>query len=645
MVTIATFLCGFTNTDTGTTILGNYIGTDVTGTKAIGGSSAGINITSNNHTIGGLVPEARNVISGNSIGIQLGFFSFTVGNVIQGNFIGLNAAGTGPLPNIQQGIAINSAVNNTIGGPQIEAANKIAFNGAGGITMTGNAQGNSIRSNSIFSNNGLGIDLGANGVTANDGSDPDTGPNNLQNFPVITGVMSSSNSTTIQGSLKSLSNTTFQIDFYSNGAVDPSGNGEGAQFFNKTSVTTDGNGDATINATFPVALPAGRVITATATDPNGNTSEFSAADSSGATGSVQFTASPLQVIEDVGTLSVTVVRTGGTTGTLSVDYSTSDGTAIAGQDYTSASGTLTFTGGETSKTIQIPIADDAITETDETFTLRLSHNSDIAALGAPATLVVTVQDHDTVPTIRVDGVNVVEGNAGNTTDALFTISLSAATGRAVSVDFTTINAGAFGGGSCNNAGVDYVSASGTLSFTPSVTAFSIPVKICGDNNAEANEGLGVGLSNPTGALLAIDNFAFVVIEDDDPLGLLLEESGPIAGQAAALDALLALRDPFRVQGIPDWFSTGPDRNTRVAFFVRNLQLNPGESPSDVGIILRENNNGVFHFLSAEAVSVIPNSEFMQVVVRLPNTLVAGTCTVQIFAHGQTSNTGTIRIVP
>jgi hypothetical protein len=427
--------------------------------------------------------------------------------------------------------------------------------------------------------------------------------------------------------------------------VDPSGNGEGAQFFNTTLVTTDGNGDATINAAFPVALAAGRVITATATDPNGNTSEFSAADSTGAAGNVQFTASAMQVIEDVGMLSVIVVRTGGTTGNLSVDYATTDGTAIAGQDYTSASGTLTFTGGETTKTIQIPIADDAITETDETFTLRLSQNLDLETLGSPATILVTVQDHNTVPTIRVEGGNVIEGNAGTTTDALFTISLSAATGRAVSVDFTTVSAGALGRGSCNDAGADYVSASGTLSFTPSVSAFSIPIKICGDNNAEGGEAFGVSLLNPNGATLASPGFKFVVIEDDDPLQLLLEESGPVPGQVAALDALTALRDPFRVLGIPEGFPTGSDKNTRVAFFVRNLQLNPGESPPDVGILLIENSLGIFHFLSAEGVRAIPNTEFTEVVVKLDSTLVADTYTVQIFAHGQTSNTGTIRIVP
>ncbi len=633
---------GFNNTGAVATIQGNYIGTDVTGNKALGGSSAGINITSNNHIIGGLVPEARNVISGNSIGIQLGSFTTTVGNVIQGNFIGLNAAGTGPLPNIQQGIAINNAVNNTIGGPQIQAANKIAFNGAGGVTISGNAQGNSIRGNSIFSNNGLGIDLGANGVTANDGSDPDTGPNNLQNFPVITGVMSSSNSTTIQGNLKSLSHTTFQIDFYSNGAVDPSGNGEGAQFFGTVSVTTDGNGDAAINATLPLALPVGRVITATATDPNGNTSEFSAADSAGAAGTVQFTASALQVIEDVGTLSVTVVRTGGTTGNLSVDYSTSNGTASAGQDYTSASGTLTFTGGETSKTIQIPIADDATTEIDETFSISLS-TANLETLGAPSTVVVTIQDPSTTPIIFVDGASVLEGNTGTTTDAVFIIRLSAATGRAVSFNFATVSLGALGGSQCGNPGVDYETASGSLAFSPAVTSFAIPVKVCGDNHGEANELFRIALSNVSGAALQVSP-GLGTIFDDDPFELLLEESGPSPNQAAAIDSVLAVRDPFRVQGIPDWFPTGADKNTRVAFFVRSLQLDPGESPAAVGVFLMHS-SGVAAFPSAEAVRPIPNTDLTQVVVRLPNNLLAGTYTVQIVAHSRGTNTGTIRIVP
>ena len=624
------------------TVQGNYIGTDVTGSRALGTTNIGILIGSNNNLVGGDVPGSRNVISGNINGVQLGFSS-VAGNVIQGNFIGLNATGTAPLGNTGQGVFITGAVNNIIGGTQTGAGNKIAFNGGAGVAITGSGQGNAIRGNSIFSNTGLGIDLGGNGVTPNDDSDLDSGVNNLQNFPVITGVLSSSNSTIIQGTLKSLPGITFQIDFYSNAAVDPSGNGEGAVFFGTASVNTNANGDATINATIPAGLPAGRVITATATDPNGNTSEFSAADASGTAGSVQFTATSMQVIEDVGTLSVTVVRTGGTTGNLSVDYSTANGTAIAGQDYTSTSGTLTFNSGETSKTIQIPITNDSTTETDETFTVLLRNDANLEAVGAPSTLVVTLQDRNTTPVIFINSVSVQEGNTGSTTAASFIINLSAATGRAVSVNFATTNLAATGGNKCGTPGVDYESASGTLTFSPTVTAFAIPIKVCGDNNAEANENFRIAFSNPIGAAIQV-NSGFGTIVDDDLLELLLEESGPVPGQAAAVDALLAVRDPFRVQGIPDFWPNVVDRNTRVAFYVRNLQLNPGEMSSSV-FVRFINGFSVVASVPAEDVRPIPNSEFTQVVVRLPNNLPPNTYTIQILAHSRLSNTGTIRIIP
>jgi hypothetical protein len=634
------------NPPTPATVQGNYIGTDVTGTRALGGTAPGITILTNNNIIGGTAAGARNVISGNSIGIQLGvFFSGGLtGNIIKGNYIGLNAAGTGPVPNTQQGITIADSANNIIGGIESEAGNKIAFNGGAGITLSGGV-GNAIRGNSIFSNNGLGIDLTVNsvaGVTPNDATDADTGPNNLQNFPVITGVLSSANSTTIQGSLKSIPLTTFQIDFYSNAAVDPSGNGEGAQYFNTASVTTDANGDATINATFPAGLPSGRVITSTATDPNGNTSEFSAVDSASAGGSVQFTVSSIQVIEDVGALTVTVLRTGGASGNLSVDYATADGTAIAGQDYTATSGTLNFAGGETSKTFQIPITDDATTEQDETFRVELRNASTLEALGSPSLLLVTLQDRSTVPTVFVTSPSVVEGNTGSTTDLVFTINLSAATGRAVSGNFAASNAGAFGGIKCNNNdGVDYVNTSGPFSFQPGTTTFLVPVKICGDTSAEANEAVRILLSNLTGATFS-GNLAFGTIVDDDVLSMLLEESGPNPNQAAALDAVLGTRDPFRAL-MPDWFASVPP-NTRVMLFAQNLQLNPGEPPGAVFVRLTTNNIVILQ-VPAEDVRALRNSEFTQVVFRIPPGLAPGTYTVQIFAHTKLSNSGTIRIVP
>lgn len=641
---------GQNNSGSAATVQGNYIGTDVTGTRALGGSVAGIHVTTSNHLIGGLVPGARNVISGNSVGIQMGggFTGGTVGNVIQGNFIGLNAAGTAQLPNTNQGIAIFDAVNNTIGGTQAGAGNRIAFNGGPGITIgnngsgSNNGTGNSIRGNSIFSNNGLGIDLGTNGVTANDASDGDTGPNHLQNFPVITGAMSTSNSTTIQGSLKSIPNTTFQIDFYSNSAVDPSGNGEGAQFINSTSVNTDANGDATINVTFPVTLAAGRVVTATATDPNGNTSEFSAADATAAVGSVQFTVSAINAIEDVGSLTLTVVRTGGSSGDLTVQYATVNGTALAGQDYTSTSGALTFTAGQTSKTIQIPITDDATTESDETFLVVLSHASNIEALGAPSTVTVTLQDRTTTPSLTVTGPSVVEGNAGTTTEAVFVINLSAATGRTVTGNFATSNFTAFGGTSCTTLGVDFERASGAFTINPGATTFAVPVKVCGDNSAEANENFPLLLSASSNATLPV-SAVLATIVDDDELELVLEDAGPVVGQAAALDAVLGVRDPFRIIGLPEWAQNGNDQNTRIVLFARKLQLNPNESPGAVTV--RFTSGPFIIEAPAEDVRLIPGTDLTQVIVRLHEALPAGTHTVFIRAHNRVSNTGTIRIVP
>jgi len=166
--------------------------------------------------------------------------------------------------------------------------------------------------------------------------------------------------------------------------------------------------------TFQVGLAAGRVITATATDPNGNTSEFSAADAASAAGSLQFSASSIAAIEDVGTLPITVLRTGGTAGSLTVDFATANGTAIAGQDYTSTSGTLTFGAGETSKTIQVPITDDSTTEADETFTVSLSNTPSLESLGSPNTLQVTIQDRTTVPTLVINNFLILEGNTGST---------------------------------------------------------------------------------------------------------------------------------------------------------------------------------------------------------------------------------------
>jgi hypothetical protein len=480
-------------------------------------------------------------------------------------------------------------------------------------------------------------------VTPNDLNDVDTGANTLQNFPVLTSVTTGGGNTTIQGSLNSTPNQTFQVDFYSSAALDPSGNGEGALFFNTTSVNTDSNGNATINVTFPMALAAGRVITATATNAAGNTSEFSGTpDASGATGSLQFTVGSFFVIEGIGIANINVVRQGGTNGNLSVDYATENGTATAGQDYTAASGTLNFSGGETSKTIQIPIADDGITELDETFRIVLRNGSSPEAIGAPNVETVTIQDHGTVPFVAIfDAPPVVEGNTGTTTDVVFNVILSAATSQSVSVNYATGNGTASGGVACGNTGVDYESKSGTITFQPGTASATITVKVCGDTSAEANEFFVVHLSNPSNAFIALSP-GEVTINNDDVLGLILEESGPGVSQAAALSELF-LRDPLTLT-IPDWITDRIDRRNRVIFLANNLQLNPGEASSAVVVRFIDSNNQQID-VPADDVRSVPGFDFTQVMVKLPGNLAAGTCTVTIRAHGRVSNIGTIRIAP
>jgi CSLREA domain-containing protein len=264
----------------GNTVQGNYIGTNAAGSAPLGNDLDGVFVTDAVDTvIGGTVPGAGNVISGNAVGI----FTFahvamgTTGTRIQGNFIGTDASGTAPLGNDLQGIVIGSETfSTTVGGPA-SSGNIIAFN-AVGVELSGASPGtgNSIFGNSIFSNEGLGIDLGGDGVTANDFPDSDSGSNNLQNYPVLDQITVDGEARTVEGTLASNPNTDYVLNFYSDAEVDPSGYGEGETWFGSLDVHT--NAQSTVEFSFPLdAGSLGRFITATATDPEGNTSEFSLA--------------------------------------------------------------------------------------------------------------------------------------------------------------------------------------------------------------------------------------------------------------------------------------------------------------------------------------------------------------------------------
>src|SRR5438552_1463580 len=256
-------------------IQGNLIGLDATGTKPFGNGLEGVSVHGAGNVIGGTNVTMRNVISANGrFGVQVGIDGVPIhDNLIQGNFIGTDITGTNLLGNGSDGVQINVSSSGAI------ESNRIGGNRANGVSLIpsgGSVSNVAVLGNAIFANGGLGIDLGRDGRTDNDAGDTDDGANHLQNFPVVTNVLSGSNVVVIQGFLSSAANTTYRLEFFANTRCDPSGFGEGETFLGATSVTTDATGTNRFSATLPplgICLPF--VATATATDPNGNTSEFS----------------------------------------------------------------------------------------------------------------------------------------------------------------------------------------------------------------------------------------------------------------------------------------------------------------------------------------------------------------------------------
>ncbi len=264
-------------TSDNSTLQGNFIGTDATGTIAFG-PAYGISIESSSDTVvGGAQAGAGNTISGNQTGIQVG--NAALRTIIQGNRIGTDPTGLLPVLNTGDGIILTGNVPSggaVIGGTNPGEGNTIAFSCGHGIEFNQPVTEWAIRGNSIYSNSGLGISFSRGSVpTPNDPGDADTGANNLQNYPVITSAPVTGGNATITGTLNSIGNTQYRLEFFASEECSRSGFGEGHSFIGTTNVTTNSGGDASFGP-LAFAAPGGETaITATATDPGGNTSEFS----------------------------------------------------------------------------------------------------------------------------------------------------------------------------------------------------------------------------------------------------------------------------------------------------------------------------------------------------------------------------------
>ena len=204
-------------------------------------------------------------------------------------------------------------------------------------------------------------------------------------------------------------------------------------------------------------------------------------------------------------LTFTVTRTA-TVQTVTVNYATANGTAtLSPADYSAQSGTLTFSAATATQTITVPIVGDVLDENNETFVVNLS-GATIATI-ADAQGVGTILDDDAPPSLAITDSTVTEGNGG-TVNAVFAVSLSAASGRTVTVAYATANATAIAPG-------DYASRSGTLTFAAGTTTQTISVPIVGDTMDEPDETFVVNLSGATNATIS-DSQATGTITDNDP---------------------------------------------------------------------------------------------------------------------------------
>lgn len=257
-------------------VQGNLIGTDLTGTARLPNGGDGLIPNASRTVIGGTNAGEGNVISGN-IGNGINVSGSGATNLIAGNWIGTDVSGTLNLSNSLNGLRISAAHSCTIG-----PANVIAFNGGNGIFLHNfAATENLITANSIYGNALRGIDLAdgntQDGVTANDACDVDSGRPNLgQNYPVLTNAVSTAGLTTVQGYLPSTANAVFRLEFFANDSCDSSGFGEGKTYLGFITLTNSANCTNTFSAPLSVGALGGKSITATATDTNNNTSEFSA---------------------------------------------------------------------------------------------------------------------------------------------------------------------------------------------------------------------------------------------------------------------------------------------------------------------------------------------------------------------------------
>ena len=217
------------------------------------------------------------------------------------------------------------------------------------------------------------------------------------------------------------------------------------------------------------------------------------------------------VSEDAGPAVFSVMLRGQSTETVTVRYTTADGTARAEFDYTTTNGTLTFGVGETAKTISVEVVDDGDPEGDETFTLSLSMPQNATLRDDVGIATITANDGGAppppppdLPRLEIDDVEVDEDGGS----AVFSVILRGQSTATVTVDYATSDGTA-------EAGSDYTPTNGTLAFLPNETGKTIAVRVDDDSAVEGDETFKVTLTRPQNATLQDDEGRATITDDDD----------------------------------------------------------------------------------------------------------------------------------
>jgi Domain of unknown function (DUF4347)/Calx-beta domain/FG-GAP-like repeat/WD40-like Beta Propeller Repeat len=401
------------------------------------------------------------------------------------------------------------------------AGNVIDGNGLDGVVVTSGTK-NRIAGNSIFSNRGLGINLGADQITPNDDKDGDAGANDLQNFPVITIAEPTATGVTLRGTLNAKPDTLYAVELFNTPATTALADVEGQTFLQRVNVTTDANGNAPISVdrTSPIA----GYITATAIDPLGNTSEFAAPRLIGVPTVTIATTAPANKPEGnpAGTataFSFRISLSQPSTQDITIGYRTQDGTAtVANQDYTEVTaGTATITAGNTFVDVTVNAVGDAIFEPNETFAVEL-----VSATGATITSEATQKsanatiDNDDLqpnPTVTITPAVASVTEAAAPYSFNVTLSRLPDADKPVTVNYRTVD-----GTAVSTAGGDFTAVpNGTVQFsrTDPLTK-TITVAMLDDTTREPDETFQVELlATSTNVNLGAQTKADGVIKDNN----------------------------------------------------------------------------------------------------------------------------------